>query len=203
MFSDTEYEQQKIHQQAKVEMWIKAHEDPLYQICQEEQSARRRLLDNPLKLRELQEKMKQDSNKASSRQQIDNSDNDPEANELVKQYLALIEKKNQAKKLNRAQKEKHSNDVSSRASKKMSKEDRDRRLMEMQQSAHERNEHRAKTVSKYQKQVEEEKSDFERQNFHQNSLHHHHHNSANSNPKSLHDALRRNRFRNQKLDRDE
>ena len=90
-------------------MWIKAHEDPLYQICREEQAARRKILDNPLKLKEIQNRMRDQNSKQKELAE------DKETDDLVNQYLALIEKKNKAKELNKATKVKYSNDKSSKS----------------------------------------------------------------------------------------
>ena len=167
---DAKTSEAKIHQQAKVEMWIKKHEDPLYQIVGEEQKARRKILENPLKLKEINERLrksqstlerKQNSGPNSSEEATlgkggDDCNAKNESNDILAQYLALMEKKNAAKKLNSASKTVYRNDVSSSKSKKMTQQEKSAKLAEMQRSAVQRKEDRETTVAKYKNQMERE-----------------------------------------------
>ncbi|MES1902938.1 MAG: hypothetical protein MHPSP_002215, partial [Paramarteilia canceri] len=132
---------EKIHQQAKVEMWIKMHEDPLYQICNEEQNARRKILENPLKLKEIRAKLKENSN----------SDEKPtsESDELLAKYLEIIKQKAELKKINSTKNLSRKNDTNSQTVKKMSKKEREKRLSDMQSYAKTKNEKRSENVKNY------------------------------------------------------
>ena len=84
-----------IAKRSELDMRLKMREDPLYAIKLKEEEARRRVLQNPLKLKKLQklkEKDKKRENKKakkSHKKEKLKDESDEEANDLLKKYLEL------------------------------------------------------------------------------------------------------------------
>ncbi|MEN2495924.1 MAG: hypothetical protein MHMPM18_000502 [Marteilia pararefringens] len=196
--ADSNTKESKIHQQAKIEMWIKKHEDPLYQICNNERLARRKLLENPYKLRELQEKLKVNSN-IENQTRDGNQEKDDEADELARKYLEIIEKKNLAKKSNNLDKLKEKNrktnsyNSSVSKSKNLDKEERDRKIEEMKNAAKKRNIDRSKHVENYNASRQREKLELQKDSKITSTII-----NKMAETSDLSAMIKRNRFRNQR-----
>ncbi|GAB1600300.1 pre-mRNA-splicing factor CWC25 homolog [Argonauta hians] len=82
-------------------------EDPLFQMRKQEEEARRRILDNPIKMKQIEKmlksqkqshkskKHKKSKKKKKKHHKSDSSSSSESADELVKKYLAIVQKKNQ------------------------------------------------------------------------------------------------------------
>lgn len=95
---------------ADLDMQTKMREDPLYAIRKKEEEARRRLLANPIKMKQLQKeldkkseeaKMKKKKKKKHKKKHSTHSDSDSD-DELIKKYLTILEKKKSKSKLSEA-----------------------------------------------------------------------------------------------------
>lgn len=99
---------ERIKANIELDMAAKMREDPLFQIRKREEEARRRILDNPVKMKQIQkmikeqkeERQKSKSKKKKKNKSCDDDDDDDDdqsGDELVKTYLSIISKKHQDK----------------------------------------------------------------------------------------------------------
>lgn len=98
---------ERVKANIELDMAAKMREDPLFQIRKREEEARRRILDNPVKMKQLQkmvteqkeerQKSKSKKSKKEKKSRSHHKDSDQSADEIMQTYLNIINKKHQDK----------------------------------------------------------------------------------------------------------
>lgn len=89
---------------SEMDMQVKMREDPLYAIRKKEEETRRRLLEHPIKMKQLQktieqqkaEKKHKDKKKKKKKKHKKNESSDDDDDDLLQQYLSIVNRKKSA-----------------------------------------------------------------------------------------------------------
>ncbi|CAD5111245.1 DgyrCDS573 [Dimorphilus gyrociliatus] len=187
-----------IKRRTELDMQAKMKEDPFFMIKQKEEEAKKRLLQNPIKLKELQkivQKPKKEKKKKKKKKRRDSSSDS--GDEIYKKYLELVKKKEEKEK-ERKRKRSKSPEIKHKKShktKKLTEEEKERKRQDMMKNAKWREEERNESIKRHK---EQEKKEEERLNERRKNLYLSHMMADHANSSTVEDRLRRNRHNLQK-----